>query len=124
MNYLTEKRKMKRNISCITDYGRDGYGVSGSAWTDNLAGGKPTSGYKSGPANLYRPMQQVAEFIKEKTGYDVLGKDTLSFIVSILPRVGQIIMEGIQQPCSQSICHGIRTILYVDRRKKDGSLCE
>ena len=29
-----------------------------------------------------------------------------------------------QQPCHQSVCHGIRTILYADRRKKDGSLCE
>ena len=40
-------------------------------------------------------LEPVAEFIKEKTGYDVLGKDTLSFIVSILPRIGQIIMESI-----------------------------
>ena len=46
------------------------------------------------PQTFIEPIQQVAEFIKEKTGYDVLGKDTLSFIVSILPRVGQIIMEG------------------------------
>ena len=47
------------------------------------------------PQTFIAPMQQVAEFIKEKTGYDVLGKDTLSFIVSILPRIGQIIMESI-----------------------------
>ena len=36
------------------------------------------------PQTFIAPMQQVAEFIKEKTGYDVLGKDTLSFIVSML----------------------------------------
>ena len=42
------------------------------------------------PQTFIAPMQQVAEFIKEKTGYDVLGKDTLSFIVSILPRIRQI----------------------------------
>ena len=47
------------------------------------------------PQTFIAPMQQVAKFIKEKTGYDVLGKDTLSFIVSILPRIGQIIMESI-----------------------------
>ena len=47
------------------------------------------------PQTFIAPMQQVAEFIKGKTGYDVLGKDTLSFIVSILPRIGQIIMESI-----------------------------
>lgn len=37
------------------------------------------------PQTYIAPIQQVAEFIKEKTGYDVLGKDTLSFIMSILP---------------------------------------
>ena len=47
------------------------------------------------PQTYIAPIQQVAEFIKEKTGYDVLGKDTLSFIMSILPRIGQIIMESI-----------------------------
>ena len=41
------------------------------------------------------PSSSIADFIKEKTGYDVLGKDTLTFIVSILPRIGQIIMESI-----------------------------
>ena len=47
------------------------------------------------PQTIIEPIQQVAGFIKEKTGYDVLGKDTLSFIVSILPRIGQIIMESV-----------------------------
>ena len=47
------------------------------------------------PQTYIAPIQQAAELIKEKTGYDVLGKDTLTFIVSILPRIGQIIMESI-----------------------------
>ena len=47
------------------------------------------------PQTYIEPIQQAAELIKEKTGYDVLGKDTLTFIVSILPRIGQIIMESI-----------------------------
>ena len=47
------------------------------------------------PQTFVEPIQQVAGFIKEKTGYDVLGKDTLSFIVSILPRIGQLIMSSI-----------------------------
>lgn len=47
------------------------------------------------PQNYIAPLQQVTEFIKEKTGFDVLGKDTLAFLVSILPRIGQFIMEGI-----------------------------
>lgn len=94
MNHLTEKRKMKRNISALlitaetimvflVPLGLTIWLVANKLQDINLA-----------PQTFIEPIQQVAEFIKEKTGYDVLGKDTLSFIVSILPRVGQIIMEG------------------------------
>ena len=94
MNQLTEKRKMKRNISALlitaetimvflVPLGLTIWLVVNKLQDINLA-----------PQTFIEPIQQVAEFIKEKTGYDVLGKDTLSFIVSILPRVGQIIMEG------------------------------
>ena len=94
MNYLTEKRKMKRSISALlitaetimvflVPLGLIIWLVVNKLQDINLA-----------PQTFIEPIQQVAEFIKEKTGYDVLGKDTLSFIVSILPRVGQIIMEG------------------------------
>ena len=37
----------------------------------------------------------MARIIKDKTGYDVLGKDTTSFIISILPTIGQFVMNGI-----------------------------
>ena len=47
------------------------------------------------PETFIAPIQQTAVTIKEKTGYDVLGNDTLSFIVSLLPRIGQAIMGGI-----------------------------
>ena len=78
MNYLTEKRKMKRSISALL--------ITAETIMVFLV--------PLGLITFIEPIQQVAEFIKEKTGYDVLGKDTLSFIVSILPRIGQIIMEG------------------------------
>lgn len=47
------------------------------------------------PHTFMAPIQQAALVIKEKTGYDVLGNDTLSFLVSLLPRIGQIIMGSI-----------------------------
>lgn len=47
------------------------------------------------PQAYVAPLVQMAAVIKEKTGYDVLGNDTVSFIVSILPRIGQAIMGGI-----------------------------
>lgn len=47
------------------------------------------------PETIIAPIQHTAEIIKEKTGYDVLGKDTTSYIVSLVPVVGQVIMESI-----------------------------
>lgn len=47
------------------------------------------------PQSLIAPVEKLATVIKEKTGYDVLGSDTLSFLVSMIPRIGQAIMNGI-----------------------------
>ena len=95
MNHLVEKRKLKRSISALLitaetifvfliPLGLTVWMVANKLQDINLD-----------PQTYSAPIQQVAEFIKEKTGYDVLGKDTLSFIMSILPRIGQIIMESI-----------------------------
>ena len=95
MRYLVEKRKLKRSLSALLitaetifvfliPLGLTVWMVVNKLQDINLD-----------PHTYIAPIQQVAEFIKEKTGYDVLGKDTLTFIVSILPRIGQIIMESI-----------------------------
>ena len=95
MRYLVEKRKLKRSLSALLitaetifvfliPLGLTVWMVVNKLQDINLD-----------PQTYIAPIQQVAEFIKEKTGYDVLGKDTLTFIVSILPRIGQIIMESI-----------------------------
>lgn len=95
MNYLIEKRKLKRSISgllitaetifvFLIPLGLTIWMVANKLQDINLD-----------PQTYIAPIQQVAEFIKEKTGFDVLGKDTLAFMVSILPRIGQVIMESI-----------------------------
>ena len=95
MRYLVEKRKLKRSLSALLitaetifvfliPLGLTVWMVVNKLQDINLD-----------PQTYIAPIQQVAELIKEKTGYDVLGKDTLTFIVSILPRIGQIIMESI-----------------------------
>ena len=95
MRYLVEKRKLKRSLSALLitaetifvfliPLGLTVWMVVNKLQDINLD-----------PQTYIAPIQQVDEFIKEKTGYDVLGKDTLTFIVSILPRIGQIIMESI-----------------------------
>lgn len=47
------------------------------------------------PQSIIAPIEEMAGIIKAKTGYDVLGKDTTAFIISIIPTIGQIIMSGI-----------------------------
>lgn len=47
------------------------------------------------PQAIIAPIEELALAIKQKTGYDVLGNDSLSFLVSLLPRIGQFIMAGI-----------------------------
>ena len=47
------------------------------------------------PQSIIAPIEEIAGIIKSKTGYDVLGSDTISFIVSALPRIGQAVMGGI-----------------------------
>lgn len=95
MRYLVEKRKLKRGLSALLitaetifvfliPLGLTVWMIVNKLQDINLD-----------PQTYIAPIQQVAEFIKEKTGYDVLGKDTLTFIVSMLPRIGQIIMESI-----------------------------
>ncbi len=95
MNHLVEKRKLKRSISALLITGETIFvfliplGLTVWMVVNKL------QDINLDPQTYIAPIQQVAEFIKEKTGYDVLGKDTLSFIVSMLPRIGQIIMKSI-----------------------------
>lgn len=47
------------------------------------------------PQSFIASIEQIAIAIKDKTGYDVLGSDTVSYIVSAIPRIGQAVMGGI-----------------------------
>lgn len=47
------------------------------------------------PHNLIVPVEQVAAFIRDKTGYDVLSSGNIQSMISILPKVGQAVMGGI-----------------------------
>ena len=95
MIYLTETRKMKRSLSAflITLETALVFLVP-AALTIWLLVNK-LQDINLAPQTFIAPIQQTAVIIKEKTGYDVLGSDTLSFIVSLLPRIGQAIMGGI-----------------------------
>lgn len=95
MSHLTEKRNMRRSIGALL--------ITGEAILCFLA---PLSlvvwivvsklqDINLDPQSFIAPIEQMAAVIKVKTGYDVMGTDTISFILSILPRIGQAVMGGI-----------------------------
>lgn len=44
------------------------------------------------PTAWILPAEHLADFIQEKTGYDVLSKGNITSLISILPKVGQVLM--------------------------------
>lgn len=68
------------------------------------------------PQAIITPVEELAGIIKAKTGYDVLGSDTLSFIVSPASQDRAGSDGRHQQFCRQPVCIGLRTVLHVDRR--------
>ncbi len=95
MIYLTEKRNMNRSLSALLITGETILvfllPVGLTVW---LLVNK-FQDVNLSPHCYIAPIQQTATLIKEKTGYDVLGSDTLSFIASFLTRIGQTLMSGI-----------------------------
>lgn len=47
------------------------------------------------PQAIIAPFEQVAEVIQEKTGYNIMGRDTIAYVISYIPRIGQAVMGGI-----------------------------
>ena len=78
MMYLSDKRKMKRSIAATL--------ITAEAILQNI---------NLDPQAIIAPFEEAANIIKAKTGYYILGKDTVAYVISILPRIGQAIMGGI-----------------------------
>ena len=47
------------------------------------------------PSELVSSFEHIADLIRQKTGYDLLEKDNIASIVSVLPKIGQALMGGI-----------------------------
>ena len=95
MMHLTEIRKIKRSISALLITAEAILcflvPISLTVW---LVVSK-LQNFNLDPQSIIAPIEEMAGIIKAKTGYDVLGSDTVSFIVSVLPRIGQAVMGGI-----------------------------
>ena len=95
MTYLSEKRKMKRSIAATI--------ITAEAilcfliplalvvWLAIIN----LQNINLDPQAIIAPFEQTAAIIKAKTGYNILGGDSLSFVLSSLPRIGQTLMGGI-----------------------------
>ena len=92
---LTTKRKMKRSTAALLITTEAVFffliPISLVVWmlVDKL------QNLNLDPQSIIAPIEEIAGIIKSKTGYDVLGSDTTSFIVSARPRIGQAVMGGI-----------------------------
>lgn len=95
MIYLTEKRKLKRNLSAliISTEAVLCFLIPVSLFVWLLV--SKLQNINLAPQIIIAPIEQVAAIIKEKTGYDVLSSSSLSFIVTKLPDIGQAVMGGI-----------------------------
>lgn len=95
MIYLTEKRKMKRSIAAIfiTTESILFFLVPLTLAVWLLVSKLQDINFD--PQAMIAPFEEMAFLIKEKTGYDVLGKDATSFLISALPAVGQFVMGSI-----------------------------
>lgn len=95
MSHLTEKRKIRRSIGAllITAEAILCFLVPLSLVVWIVVG--KLQDINLDPQSFIAPIEQMAAVIKTKTGYDVMSTDTISFILSILPRIGQVVMGGI-----------------------------
>lgn len=95
MSHLTEKRKIRRSIGAllITAEAILCFLVPLSLVVWIVVG--KLQDINLDPQSFIAPIEQMAAVIKVKTGYDVMSTDTISFILSILPRIGQVVMGGI-----------------------------
>lgn len=95
MIYLSEQRKMKRSIAAtlITAEAILCFLVPLAlvVWLAIIN----LQHINLDPQALIAPFEEAAAVIKDKTGYNILSGDSLSFIISSLPRIGQTLMGGI-----------------------------
>lgn len=47
------------------------------------------------PQELVVPIQHLSDLIQEKVGYNLMGTENLSSLVALIPRIGQLMMNGI-----------------------------
>lgn len=47
------------------------------------------------PQSIIAPLEEAVRIVKQHTGYDLFGKETIAWAMSALPKVGQYVMESL-----------------------------
>ena len=120
MIYLSEKRKMKRSIAAtiITAEAILCFLVPLAlvVWLAVIN----LQNINLDPQAIIAPFEEAAAVIKAKTGYNVLGRDRLSF-----PATHRANADGrYQQLCRQYVRIGFCSLLHVDGWKENGAICQ
>lgn len=95
MFYLVAKRKIKRSVSALLITGETilvfllPFTLVVWLLVDQLRD------INVDPQTFIAPMQEIAAIIKERTGYNILGSDTLESIKTLILHIGQAVMSGI-----------------------------
>lgn len=95
MFYLTEKRHIKQSLAAII--------ITTEATLCFLVpialGGWFTISnildIHLNPQDVIASITNIANTIKQKTGYNILGEDAMNMIISTIPQIGQAIMNGV-----------------------------
>ena len=95
MLYLTEKKRMKRSIMAILLLCETILcfliPLSLVVWVFV----NKLQAINLDPHSLVAPVEHVADLIQEKVGYDVLSRENIDTILSVLPKIGQVLMGSI-----------------------------
>jgi len=95
MLYLTERRRMKRSVMAILLLCETILcfliPLSLVVWVFV----SKLQAINLDPRGLVVPVEHVADLIQEKVGYDLLSKENIDTILSVLPKIGQMLMGSI-----------------------------
>ena len=64
------------------------------------------------PTQLVKSAEHIANLIEQRTGYDVLDTSNIMSAVSILPKIGQVLMGGISG-CASNVAVLVRILYFM-----------
>ena len=95
MLYLTEKKHLRRSFVAVILLLETILCFFDTAFAGCPVIYQQTAKFQSDPTQLVKSAEHIANLIEQRTGYDVLDTSNIMSAVSILPKIGQVLMGGI-----------------------------